>query len=71
MTMVSEVVGLEEAVRCSKMEMEQMMERLEAATESVNANLEEMRAGQERLTEEMLAKIETNQGRMDAKIVAN
>jgi hypothetical protein len=38
------------------MEMEQMMERLVAATEKMDANLQEMRAGQELLKEETLAK---------------
>jgi hypothetical protein len=50
------------------MEGEQMMARLLPEMESnqakTNANLKEMKAGQELLKEEMLAKMEANQGWM-------
>jgi hypothetical protein len=39
--------------------------------EKMDASLLEIRAGQERLKEEMLTKMETNRERMDTKIDAN
>jgi hypothetical protein len=39
--------------------------------EKMDANLMEIRAGQEHLKEEMLTKMETNRERMDAKIDTN
>jgi hypothetical protein len=50
------------------MEMEQMMAYLMA---EIRTNREEMRAGQELLKEDMLAKIDANQKKMEGRIHAN
>jgi hypothetical protein len=51
--------------------MEQMLEYLVAAIEEMDAHIKEMKAGQQNLEQGMLAKMETNQERMNAKRDAN